>query len=143
MIEMLLLFRAMKETGIGLPEVGSSARALGVRPGLDVPSIKSDDLVLPSQGGMSVSPDEPGNLPYFRRPPLFQGVGRDPVWCIEESELGPDLVYRPDPSQIGHGFVEPAHSMTLDAFQRALALTQSHWRKVTSSPHRGSDSDAD
>jgi hypothetical protein len=140
---MPLLFRAMRETGSGLPEIGPSARALGVRPGLDVPAIKSDDLVLPVQGGMSVSPDQPGNLPYYRRPPRFQGVGRDPVWSIDESELGPDLIYRTDPTQTGHGFVEPARPMTLDLFQNALALTQNLWRKLVSWPDQGSQSDAD
>jgi hypothetical protein len=62
---------------------------------------------------------------------------------MDETELGPDLVYRPDPTQTGHGFVEPARPMTLDLFQRALALTQSRWRKLTSWPDQGNDSDAD
>lgn len=68
-----------------------------------------------------MSPDDPRNLPYFRRPPRLQGVGKDPVWSLSETELGPDLCYRPDPTQPGHGFVEPARPMPLDEYQRALA----------------------
>ncbi len=100
--------------------------------------MKPDDLVFPKQGGMSVSPDDPWNLPEHRRPPEFQGVGRDPVWIIDETQLGPDLMYRPDPHQPGHGFVEPAFSMTLAEYQDALAQTQASWRRLKPGPIRGS-----
>jgi hypothetical protein len=71
------------------------------------------------------------NLPYFRRPPEFQGTGKDPVWECDDSQLGPDLVYRPDPAHSGHGFIEPARPMTLDEFQQALARTPTTWALVT------------
>ena len=48
---------------------------LGVRPGIDVPALYPLDIVQPGQGGLSVSPDDPLNLPYFRRPPEWQGAG--------------------------------------------------------------------
>jgi len=56
---MTQLFRAMKENDTGSCEVGESARASGVRPGVDVPAVGPNDLVLPGQGGLSVSPDDP------------------------------------------------------------------------------------
>jgi hypothetical protein len=131
---MTLLFRAMQADAVGLPSVGAHARCLGVRPGIDVPAILPGDTVKPGQGGLSVSPHDPMNLPYFRRPPEFQGNGKDPVWACDDSQLGPDLVYRPDPSRSGHGFIEPAHPMTLDDFQQELTRTQAIWAIVTSSP---------
>src|SRR5207237_704553 len=85
-IPMARLFRSMKEEPGGVHERAAHARALGVRPGVDVPATQ-EDLVLPGQGEVSVSPDDPLNLPYFRRPPEFQGTGRDPVWSIEDSQL--------------------------------------------------------
>ena len=127
---MVQLYRAMKESAGGFPEIGASARTLGVRPGVDVPAWNAGDSLQPRQGGLSVSPDDPMNLPYFRRPPALQGVGKDPVWSIADLELGPDLIYRPDPAQAGHGFVEPARSMTLNEYQDALAQTQGRWKKV-------------
>jgi hypothetical protein len=90
---------------------------------------------------MSVSPDDPLNLPYFRRPPGFQGTGRDPVWALAEGDLGPDLRYRPDPARPGHGFVEPARPMTLREYQQALARTRPLWRKVTPTDGKGGTAD--
>jgi hypothetical protein len=124
------LYRAMKEDGQGLPEIGEGARYLGIRPGKDVPVVLPNELVHPGQGGMSVSPDDPANLPYYRRPPEFGGTGRDPVWVIDEGDLGPDLCYRPDPDNPGHGFIEPTRTMTKDAYEQALQATQRLWQKV-------------
>jgi hypothetical protein len=86
-----------------------------------------------------VSPDDPMNLPYIRRPPELQGTGRDPVWAITDAELGPDLCYRPDPSSPTHGFVEAARPMTLAEYQRALARTQALWKKAVPAPAKGGD----
>ena len=77
---MTRLFRAMRKDADGFPEVGANARALGVRPGIDVLATLPSEMIQPGQGGLSVSPDDPMNLPYFRRPPGFQGSGRDSVW---------------------------------------------------------------
>jgi hypothetical protein len=79
---------------------------------------------------MSVSPDDPMSLPYFRRPPDLGGTSRDPVWRIAEADLGSDLGYRADPARAGHGFVEPSRPMTLGDYQQALARTQGAWRRV-------------
>lgn len=127
------LFRSMKEDALGLPQVGASARTLGIRPGIDVPATMAHDLVQPGQGGLSVCPDDPMSLPAYRRPIAFQGTGKDPVWTIDTADLGSDLIYRADPRRAGHGFIEPARPMTLDQYQRAVEQTQGSWRKVTSS----------
>jgi hypothetical protein len=124
------LFRGMKEIANGMPETGASSRTLGVRPGFDVPATDSGDLVLSGQGGMSVGPDDPQTLPSFRRPPGLGGTSKDPVWRITVADLGTDLQYRPDPARAGHGFVEPARSMTLAEYQRALAQTQRFWQRI-------------
>jgi hypothetical protein len=127
---MTQLFRAMKEEDDGMPETGPSARTLGARPGIDVPSVDPNDVISPGQGGLSVSPDDPLGLPVHRRPPELQGTGKDPVWSLAVSDLGPDLIYRPDPKRPDHGFIEPARPMSLDEFQRALAQTRDLWQKV-------------
>jgi hypothetical protein len=124
------LFRGMREDASSLPEIGASSRCLGVRPGFDVPATLPGDVVPAGQGGMSVSPDDLMSLPYFRRPASLGGTSRDPVWHLRETDLGPDLQYRPDPTHAGHGFLEPSRSMTLAECQQPLAQTQPLWRKV-------------
>ncbi len=47
---MPLLFRGMKESATGQPEVGEDARSLGIRPGIDVPASDPADVVHPGQG---------------------------------------------------------------------------------------------
>src|SRR5262249_30524351 len=126
---MTRLFRAMREAVGGMPEGGSSARTLGIRPGIDVTANLPNEMVQPGTGGLSVAPDDPMNLPHFRRPPKWHGTGKDPVWAIDDSSLSPDLCYRPDPARAGHGFVEPARSMTLEEFQEAIARTAGLWQK--------------
>src|SRR5262245_2171031 len=131
---MTWLFRAMKEGPTGQPLVAPQTRGLGVRPGVDVPANNPLDTVGVGTGGMSVSPDDPANLPYYRRPATFGGTGKDPVWVIDVGDLGPDLIYRADVGSATHGVVEPARPMSLDEYQRALALTQPCWRKVSTWP---------
>lgn len=121
------LYRGMKADPNGLPAIGPSARTLGVRPGIDVPAVRPSDSVSPGQDGLSVTPDDPMQLPLIRRPAAFGGTGRDPVWMIDEADLGTDLVYRSDPNRAAHGFIEPSRMMTLDEYQRALAATQPRW----------------
>lgn len=124
---MPLLYRAMEEDGEGHPQVGQSARRLGVRPGTDIP-VDDEDEVEPYTGGMSVTPESPDRLPFFRRPPGLGGTGKDPVWEIDSDQLGENLTYRPDDASPGtHGFVEPARRMRLDDFEDLLALTRDSW----------------
>jgi hypothetical protein len=104
---------------------------LGIRPGIDVTASNWDDIVFPRQGGMSVSPAHPTNLPYFRRPPELGGTGKDPIWSISSDGLEPALRYRPDPESPGtHGFIEPVHPRTLEEYQDALATTNVRWQRL-------------
>jgi hypothetical protein len=112
------------------PEVGRSARTLGVRPGVDI-LVEPDGTVTGGTGGMSVAPDAPANLPSHRRPPEHGGTGKDPVWEIDTAELEEALDYRADPLQPGaHGFIEPSRRMTLEDHEHALAATREMWRLV-------------
>ncbi|MCM1236256.1 MAG: hypothetical protein NC489_39755 [Ruminococcus flavefaciens] len=52
-------------------------------------------MVHPKTGGMSVS-SSPKDLPPHRKPPEFGGTGKDPVWKMNTSDLGPDLDYVPN-----------------------------------------------
>src|SRR5688500_6991918 len=91
-----LLYRSMKVAADGQPELGASATQLGTRsarligPGVDI-AVDERGQVWPLRGGMSVAPDDPWNLPPFRRPPDFGGTARTvTVWSIGVSELPPE-----------------------------------------------------
>ena len=127
------LYRAMKAATDGLPEVGPTARTLGVRrgdstPHNDVTAIAPADPVSPGTGGMSVAPNDPANLPRNRRPASLGGTGRDPVWEIDDTDLGADLNFNQDSTT--HGVVEIKGEMTLDEYEQALAATRDKWRRV-------------
>jgi hypothetical protein len=118
----------MKAASDGKPVSGRTARALGVRPGIDIP-VGVDGLVVGGEGGMSVAPDSPENLPTHRRPPEHGGTGKDPIWQLDVTELGDQLVYREDPLMPGvHGFVEPVLPTTFDAYESALLETRHAWQ---------------
>jgi hypothetical protein len=122
------LYRSMRKGRDEKPEVGRSARTLGVRPGIDI-LVEPDGTVFGGAGGMSVAPDWRANLPRHRLPPEDGGTGKDPVWEIGTADLGADLTYREDPLQPRvHGFVEPSRTMTLEDYEGALAATREAWR---------------
>lgn len=118
----------MKATSDGYPETGPTARTLGVRPRIDIP-IGAGGLVVDGEGGMSVAPASPENLPAHRRPPEHGGSGKDPIWELDAADLGAELVYREDPLMTGlHGFVEPVLPTTFDAYESAVLATRRAWR---------------
>src|SRR5438445_7951816 len=123
-------FRSMLEASDSHPLVGASGRMLGVRPGTsptpDVFASAPSDLVLPGQGGMSVAPSDPTHLPRHRRPASLGGTGGDPVWYIEEEDLGLELQIRQD--RPTHAFIEPKRPLTLQEYLNALAGTRLHWK---------------
>jgi hypothetical protein len=122
----------MRKNETGRPRVGSKREELGVRPGYDIP-VNGDGTVTPRTGGMSITPDDPARLPPFLRPPRFGkgGFGILPVFVFDPIRLGSQLAYSADPKQAQrHGFVEPSQSMTIDAYQLALAATQIDWMEV-------------
>lgn len=124
------LYRSMKEDADGMPSLGRTGRSLGVRLGNavipDVLALNETDMIGPNQGGMSVAPGDPMRLKRHRRPPSLGGIGQDPVWCIDVSDLSGDLLFRQDDPT--HGLVEPAHTMTLKQFEDALASTRPFWK---------------
>src|SRR5438105_3512393 len=124
------LFRSMKEAADGFPVIGPGARLLGVRhgddPNPDVVAILHSDFVNPGQGGMSVAPGDPLYLPRYRRPTSLGGLGREPVWYIEERDLDADLVFHQD--RVGHGLIEPNRSMRLQDYEASLTRTRQLWR---------------
>jgi hypothetical protein len=117
----------------GLPQVGHSARQLGVRPldrlpHNDVSAATPDDRVNPGEG-MSAAPADPAHLPKNRRPSHVNGgTGKDPVWEIDTEELGPKLQYIQDKPT--HGVVGPKEPMTLEQLEEALAATRARWVRV-------------
>jgi hypothetical protein len=72
----------------GLPALGPTARQLGLRRQVDV-TCDSNDIVL--QGGMSVAPETPWNLPPHRRPRRLgrasTGPDKDGVFEIAEGDI--------------------------------------------------------
>ncbi len=130
-------YRGMRSTPEGKPQVGDSARELGVRVGGDNPDVEVDEngMIDPNKPmkhngklpGMSVAPD-PYVLASHRRPPEFGGTGKDPVWSIDTDKLGPDLKYTQDSET--HGLIQPSDTMALEDYRAALANTQDDWTKV-------------
>ncbi len=101
------------EEANGKPRVGCSARSLGVRLGIDVDVVKMPrdwldaqrylrseaerqstgemvTVVLRNTKGLSTSLSIE-SLPDFRRPAAFGGLGRDPLWQIEDIHIIGDL----------------------------------------------------
>ncbi len=120
--EAIQLFRAMRGAGGG-PEIGPTARTLGVRPGVDIPVCEG--CVAPGTGGMSVAPGTPMNLPTHRLPAGLGGTGRDPLWGVSSDALGPNLRFVQDSPK--HGTIQPGGVMTLEQYQSALAATLKSW----------------
>jgi len=126
------LYRSMRVAEDGLPELGRSARTLGVRPRIDV-LVDANGLVRGGIGGMSVAPDSPMRLPAHRRPHEFAGTGKDPIWELDTGSLGECLRYREDPLMPGeHGFLEPGSPMSLERYESALHSTRRAWRLSSS-----------
>jgi hypothetical protein len=127
------IYRAMTPDADGLPQIGQSARQLGVRPlgripHNDVSAAAPGDIVNPGEG-MSAAPHDPANLGKNRRPPQVNGgTGKDPVWAIGTDDLGPLLEYVQDKPT--HGVVGAKAPMTLAELELALAATQAKWVRV-------------
>lgn len=121
-----MFYRAMREDPTGGPEVGPTARTLGVRPAVDIPVTAGQ--VQPQAGGMSVAVGRPENLHPLRRPPAYGGSGKDPVWYLSADQIGGELQFRQDSPT--HAIIEPARIMSLDDYQRAIEATKPSWKKL-------------
>jgi hypothetical protein len=134
----------------GKPQIGQSARLLGVRPNIDINIEQMPVGCLDEQGyllpesqrklhgdfvtvairdtkGMSVSLSIEG-LPVFRKPTKFGGNGKDPLWQINDSMINGDLQAVQDSPT--HVSIMPRVTMTLDKYETALANTQIYWERV-------------
>ncbi|MGF1575710.1 MAG: hypothetical protein ACFCU9_07175 [Cyanophyceae cyanobacterium] len=109
-----LYYRGMAEEN-GQPKVGCSARLLGVRLGLDIDTEEIPRGWLDDQG-------------YFR-PAAFGGMGRDPLWQIEDSKITGDLEAVQDSAT--HVSLMPRVTMLLEKYEMALANTQNDWERVS------------
>lgn len=111
-------------------KTGDTSRYLGIRPGIDV-QVLHNGSVSPGRQGMSVSPSPPHNLPSRRRPPEYEGTGKDPVFEMDTDDLPEELSYQPDPGKPDvHGYITPAYRMTFEHYQRAIHETRAYWRLV-------------
>jgi hypothetical protein len=134
----------------GLPELGRSARKLGVRPsprGSDAASSfaagrgpfdvfpDAEDNISPGTGGLSVNGTVEG-IPPWRRPSGLDaaayGPWRDAVFAVDPSALEPSaLLVRPEEAALplGHAFVEPVRRMALSVYEAGLAATRAAWTR--------------
>jgi hypothetical protein len=118
------LFRAMEQANNGNPRIAPNH--LGVRLGDDIePDAKGN--VRPNIGGMSVTPNDPMDLPLHRRPPELGGTSNRHVWWINDRKLPITLNYRPDPRSRTHGFIEPSGVMSFNDYEAAITGTASNW----------------
>ena len=118
------LFRAMANDG-GAPLVDPGhlgVRTRGARCDIEVDATGS---VHPETGGMSVTPDNPMDLPLHRRPRSLLGTGNRPVWSIASAHIAGRLTVRQD--RRTHWLIEPSSSMELAVFEEALADTAPRW----------------
>lgn len=131
-------YRAMYADG-NKPQIGPNKKSLGVQAGADryddiAPD--EDDNVHPGTGGMSVAPHWT-ELPAYRIPRRLKSkcakaTGNNNYVCwrmgdgeFESGDCTEDLVLFVD-SDV-HGTVQPSETMSLSAYQKALAATQSQW----------------
>lgn len=135
----------------GQPMLGRSARSLGIRPGIDIDIVQYPLGWLDAQGylrpkenrtnsgievevsvrnakGLSVSLSIEG-LPSFRKPVAFGGVGKDPLWQIDDIHITGDLEAIQDSAT--HVSILPSATMLLSRYEAALARTQAYWKRVS------------
>ncbi len=120
-----LYYRSMQTEPDRLPKTGEIARELGVCPDRDLP-VDSSGFVAPMTGGMSITADDPMNLPPHRRPASDDGNGRDPAFEIHGDSFGGSLSLRQD-GRPSHYLVEPHTFCLFEDYQVALHATRPFW----------------
>lgn len=130
---MTKLYRAMIRAEDGKPKPGRTRRYLGVsvEEHGDI-SVDVDGVVHPGNEGMSIAPYSPIYLPASRLPPELGGeICEDPVWEIDDQELGDGLAFvRDEDSERPYGVVAPAYPMELQEYRTALETTRHDWREL-------------
>jgi hypothetical protein len=129
------VYRAMRPTNNGRPEIGATARSLGVRVPTDIAPDQTGHVLFGPRG-MSVAPDLvslplhriPKRLAYLRLGAI--GPDADIVWSFGQGpfvggQLAPRLALLPNKPD--HGFVAPDTKMMLRDYETALAETQPGW----------------
>lgn len=121
------MFRAMKADHQGLPVTGETARTLGARPGVDITEDASG-MVHAGPAGMSVTLDDPMQMPKVRRPQNLGGSSRDPLFCMRVSRLSHSLRLSPPSSRDSwHGCITPGQTCLFREYQHNLHLTRPCW----------------
>lgn len=131
---MPLVYRSMFGEN-GVPRIGRSATALGVRIPTDI-APDANDRVAPGTGGMSVAPSW-RSLPSHRIPRRLRefapdATGNDKMFCwrygngeFASSSFAEDLNL--SVSSQRHGNIEPACEMATARFEALLGATQTRW----------------
>ncbi len=140
-----LYYRGMGEQN-GKPRLGQSARLLGVRPTIDINieqmpigCLDEEGYLLPEtqrklQGdivnvavrdtkGMSVSLSIEG-LPAFRKPRKFGGMGKDPLWQIDDNMITGDLQAVQDSRT--HVSIMPNYAKIYNGFREVRGSISKH-----------------
>jgi RHS repeat-associated protein len=127
------IYRGMKEDN-GAPKVEPTARGLGARND-DIDIDENGMVHRPPEGGnpskkngLSTAPGKPENLPPFRRPKGFGGIGKDPVWSLDPDKLPDGLMGLRDGDT--HVSIAPTRSMPFEEYQGLIASTKGLWEKV-------------
>jgi hypothetical protein len=125
------LYRTMKSGADGRPITGRSARMLGVRVEGPHADVVLDDAgqVLPGRGGMSVTVDDPIQMPPARRPRwLGHGLSEDQLFALPIRAVGGALTVRIDRG--AHGLVEPTQPRPLITYEVDLRATRPNWQGI-------------
>jgi hypothetical protein len=127
------VYRAMRNAPDGLPAIGRSGKALGVRlPGADVVDVHpdADGNVHPTHDekaqGLSVTLNDPRNGRPHHVPIAMGGTARCPMYELAVTSIVAPLELQPDAPN--HGVIRPARSMTLGDYDQSLEATRPHWR---------------
>jgi hypothetical protein len=124
--ESINLFRGMRAAPDGLPEIGDTAKTLGVRPNTDLAVV--DGIVEPQTGGMSANTSVDA-VPSFRKPPALGGSGKDlSVFTIRSNDFDSRLVVVQDSAD--HATVQPAGNMDYDTYNILLRESRPRWAVV-------------
>ena len=125
------VFRAMKRDDDGLPTVGASASALGVRIGADIDLDQQGNAIV-NDKGMSVSPSW-RVISIFRIPKRLGGQGSNNTYCFthgdgpfQQSAFAAGLELLPDHAT--HDVIRPTQLVSLTQYEADLAATRADWQ---------------